>query len=239
MSHITSQQMGGVQIQNSKQVEPILPTQRVGILMGQGKGFKETWGYTNPCAGRPKKTDQETSQWQCGCQLILLCSAARLGRSCRSCTSINVHASMSLVHWWVLFASVLTLLLGLVVVFMFVLAIDVDMGCWLSKICMGLCCRRVWANIAPSRYQCECREWGEHWHHGGVACFVGCVSGQHMSWCIFDFRGGSRWREMNHSQFISPRTSRVSQTMGLPSHFLSAPKPICGCTPTRNPSTST
>ena len=50
MSRITSQQMGGVQIRNSKQVEPVLPAQRVGILMGQGKGFKETWGYTNPCA---------------------------------------------------------------------------------------------------------------------------------------------------------------------------------------------
>ena len=61
--------------------EKLYPHQRVGVSTKH-----------QPMCEKASRTDQKTSQQQCRCQLISLCSTARLGRSCGWCTSVNVHA---------------------------------------------------------------------------------------------------------------------------------------------------
>jgi len=75
---------------------------------------------------------------------------------------------------------------------------------------------------------------GQHWHcrgqHVWWGVWVGGVCPDAFSTLVGS--KGSKRREANQLWFISPHTSRVSQTMGLPCCFLPTPKPICSHTPT-------
>ena len=77
------------------------------------------------------------------------------------------------------------------------------------------------------RYSRTCQGWGQHRYHRGQhvlwGMWVGSVFPDAFSTLVGSKR--SRWKEVNWLWFISPHTSRVSQTMGLPSCFLPTPKP--------------